>query len=397
MYSQAHNYHYFPGIAIEKRPVTKLARQDIIGSSVWTRTPTEILNREDMNSSFHFGYPCQERTFSSEYYHTGNHETNLRITFLNGSIAQEKVSYDYSQPKYRELGHGNPSSFGVSDPEFSDSAEWRNKNVSIGTLFEENDDENIRPPADLGYPLRSKGSLMEKITEWNKTKLPIIRRPVNIMVFGPSVINDSQFQNQNLLDIDLRIVGDSFEDVLTHPWSHHETLEGRRIIKIEREQSGCTLKAHFLIKHGQMHSSRGKDGNSKHLEVSCIKFDHEDGITAKYFITSVDVIEIVEFLIDNTTLNSALRWKERGRIRSNLAPLLFKTASELGPMHLPFENQIQKYKSRKTHRILKTSRLLLWVDLGYALWKALRFYCVFMPVEYSTSGVTDAYDSSYQR
>lgn len=213
-------------------------------------------------------------------------------------------------------------------------------------------------------------------------RLRIIRRPKNMMVSGPQVTYGTHWKKQELHDIDFRVIGGALEDILIRPWTNLEAIEGRRIIRIERSQQGCTLQAHFrVIERPLKQTWREMSHVPEYLEVSCIRFDHADGITKKYFITSVDVIRIVEFLIDNDGLISALKLKERGRIRSNLAPLLFKNWSALRVMHLQFGKQILRYHSHNSYGMFRYLRLLLWENLVYALGKALLFYCVCIPGE----------------
>lgn len=213
-------------------------------------------------------------------------------------------------------------------------------------------------------------------------RYPIVRRPINIMVTGSTIAYTSQDQNQKSVEIDLKIVQGSLGNILSYPWNSLEISEGRRIVRIERFQHVQTLQAQFLIFRTNINSKEKKPKSDylDYLEVSCIRFDYKDGVTTNYFITSVEVIEIVEFLIGNKSLRSALKWKERGRIRSNLSALWFKDWSELGPIYLQFERQIKRYNSRNPYTMLKYMRLLPWGALDHALRKALLFYCIYVPV-----------------
>lgn len=206
---------------------------------------------------------------------------------------------------------------------------------------------------------------------------PIIRRPINIMISGSKVVYGTQSHNEELLNIDFKIIGGALDEIMKHPWSHQEEIEGKRILRIERLQQGCTLQAQFLVINQPDKLIRPTITDCpSFLEVACIRFDHTDGITTNYFITSVEVIEIVEFLIGNNIQDSVRKLKERSRIRSNLAALWFQNLSDLGPMILRFENQIRRYNSRNPKTVLKYRKLLEWENLGYALWKALLFYCI---------------------
>lgn len=210
----------------------------------------------------------------------------------------------------------------------------------------------------------------------------IVRRPINVLVTNCSVANRKQEQNNKLLDINFKMIGGDLDDVLSYPWCSREIVEGRRVMRVQRLQHESALKAYFLIVEFPMHlSKRTISGHHNFLEVSCIRFVSSDSVRTDYFITSVQVIEIIEFLIGNRAINSAVQWKERCRVRSNLASVWFKDWSLLGPIHLGFENQIQRYNSQNPHTKLKYVRLLRWSNLEYALQKALLFYCVFMPTE----------------
>lgn len=229
----------------------------------------------------------------------------------------------------------------------------------------------------------------------NLTNYEIIRHPVNIMVAGSYFDYGTEFQDQKFQSIDLSIVGGTFQEIMNQPWSAYELKEGKRIIRIERFQNQCTLLAKFqIISRPVILTQREMPESSNFLEVACIRFDHTDGESSDYFITSVEVIKIVEYLVGNKASNSIHMRKERGRVRSNLAPLWFKTWSHLSPL-LHFENQIERSKSQYPLTTLRSMRVLLWSHLGYALRKAMLFYCVCLPTESNAYAGTCANDADY--
>ena len=172
------------------------------------------------------------------------------------------------------------------------------------------------------------------------------------------------------------------KDLCFPQWSESEREDRRRIIRIERTQNGPHLMVNFSIVGSANENPvtlPPVQPNVDVLEVSCLEcevqlgengedFEEEEdntitqneemgfgnsggnsfgsstgsthnsgypsprhytksdpqGHTYQYFITSVEVIEIVELLIGTEYRNAAEKRKERGRVRSNLVPFWLK-------------------------------------------------------------------------
>lgn len=175
----------------------------------------------------------------------------------------------------------------------------------------------------------------------------------------------------------LNIFGGSIQCIKRLAWSQCEDLEGRRIVRLHKTLNGAAVEVIFVPVRPSQYTNCLKFVEDDFLEVSCIKFLHQDGITTDFLITSAEVIKIIEFLLGSSQKKTSLLRKERGRIRSNLASLWHKNPSPMDSTETRrLRSQILKYESRKPYNILKDMRMLLWDDLESAIRKALLFYLV---------------------
>lgn len=179
-----------------------------------------------------------------------------------------------------------------------------------------------------------------------------------------SIESDSIF-----LPVQLNLHDATVEDICYPKWSISEKLDRRRIIRIERIQNGPKLTVNFSIV-GSANENPIKKSSHPDIdvvEVSCLECsvksnddydsqssdDEKDGSTSpslfnnnnnnnnnsnnnptfkseidgesyQYYITSVEVVEIVELLIGTQLKDPAERRRERGRVRSNLVPFWSK-------------------------------------------------------------------------
>lgn len=235
-------------------------------------------------------------------------------------------------------------------------------------------------PTNFGY---FKPKKSEPASKWTKEvkrrcskKCRIIRKSAN--VFFSDSLSYPQREHQKMRDIELRIVEGKLEDINRTAWSDEENMEGRRLIRIERSQEGDTMEVHFLIveRDRYIHCS-DKNPPPKPLEVSCLKYVHKDGANIDYLITSVEVIKIVEYLVGSISNDPKLERQERGRIRSNLTPLLYKNWSVYeGALGTDKREGCENHPLDRPQRNAKYRRTILWLNLEYALSKALLFYCV---------------------
>ncbi|KAI5961792.1 hypothetical protein CANMA_003769 [Candida margitis] len=161
------------------------------------------------------------------------------------------------------------------------------------------------------------------------------------------------------LPVELNLIGASVEDICCPKWSVSEKQDRRRIIRIERIQDGQQLILNFTIVGSadenpvtlpappnvdvvevsclecdvrsnddyESQSSDDETGNAKTPGSKSTRFinnDPETGNKFQYYITSVEVIEIVELLIGSAFADAGERRRERGRVRSNLVPFWSK-------------------------------------------------------------------------
>lgn len=196
-------------------------------------------------------------------------------------------------------------------------------------------------------------------------------------------------------------------------WSSAEKADRRRIIRIERTQDLGKITARFLILGAADHNPRTEPGpvGVDVVEVSCLECftrpgddsedenEHglgiEDGMKRSFYITSVEVVKIVELLIGTELTHPFERRRERGRIRLNLVPfwlkkpistrllLGFKRSPSTSPMENDFRvelaRRIMGYSVRKPRGFDKDVRILKWEKLEAALRRALQTYYVEIP------------------
>ncbi|CDK26964.1 unnamed protein product [Kuraishia capsulata CBS 1993] len=237
------------------------------------------------------------------------------------------------------------------------------------------------------------------------------------------------------LQASLNIQHAQVEEMCRPFWNKNEREDKRRIIRIERFQRGPDIIAKFSIV-GSAHDNpepRPSPAGVSFVEVSCLECDatsfdddddEEEGIDdmlvggqsvkdqahsslangKEYYITSVEVIKIVELLIGTENPNPQDRRRERGRIRSNLVPFWSKrpirskkssnspnaatTASSSSPddeseemddYRTELAQRIMGYLIRKPRGFDKEVRILKWGKLVPALQRALQSYYVKIP------------------
>lgn len=245
-----------------------------------------------------------------------------------------------------------------------------------------------------------------------------------------SIDSDSIF-----LPVQLNLHGASVDEICYPKWSIGEKQDRRRIIRIERIQSGPKLIANFSIvgsandhpvtvppgpdvdvvevsclecsvkpndDYDSQSSDDEKDGNGmmqSGMGMNYVKGE-EDGETHQYYITSVEVVEIVELLIGTQLKDPAERRRERGRVRSNLVPFWSKKSISSrmdssnynngngspvpsSPTNQDYRVELAKrimgYEIRKPRGFDKDVRILRWDKLVPALKRALQSYYTEIP------------------
>lgn len=264
-----------------------------------------------------------------------------------------------------------------------------------------------------------------------------------------SLDSDSVF-----LPVELSINGAGMEDICKPKWNPSEKSDRRRIIRIERIQNGPNVIANFSIlgsaeDNPESIETKPSKPSPSVVEVSCLecdvypKFkkevsetesstsssedeyysgqvntDNNSGKAFQYYITSVEVIEIVELLIGQNFKDPAERRRERGRVRSNLVPFWSKKpiSSRMSESHVsgegPLQGRIQTtgnyqpyrtpsnhecrvelakrimgYETRKPRGFDKEVRILRWDKLVPALRRALQSYYAEIPQADAMSNV----------
>lgn len=188
----------------------------------------------------------------------------------------------------------------------------------------------------------------------------------------------------------LMLQNDELEGAHSMRWNDLELIDGRRIIRIERTQAGAAIQVQISVVGLAVenpHPAPSSAGVSV-VEVSCLnKTNLEGGIPAGHYITSVEVVSIVETLIGAEDLDATLRRRERGRIRSNLLPfwqkrpiLRKKIDDGENDDENDFARRIMAYKIRRPRGFDKGVRVLEWNLLGAALERALQCYYVETPM-----------------
>lgn len=222
--------------------------------------------------------------------------------------------------------------------------------------------------------------------------------------------------NHHYAPVSLELVGATLHDLCLPQWSDEEKQDRRRIIRVERFQIGSRIVAQFSILGSAkenpktMPAAPGVDV----VEVSCLDcytsanededeysdsadygYKTESELKRAFYITSVEVIKVVELLIGTEVQDAVERRRERGRIRSNLVPFWSKKPissrmsnqeirnSPLGSDSLDFRvelaTRIMSYEVRKPRGFDKEVRILKWDKLVPALKRALQSYYVEVP------------------
>ncbi|ODQ79295.1 hypothetical protein BABINDRAFT_162322 [Babjeviella inositovora NRRL Y-12698] len=232
--------------------------------------------------------------------------------------------------------------------------------------------------------------------------------------------------NSTYLPVSLQLNDASVEELCYPNWNQSEIADARRIIRIERFQYGFHIGANFSIVGSAEENPETKPAppGADVLEVSCLEcyvspreeledagdlqamLAQSDIKRKRYYITSVEVIKIVELLIGSRDQDAADKRKERGRIRSNLVPFWSRrpissrshhsstpmsytsspesyTPAQLNQADFRVEmaKRIMGYEHRKPRGFDKEVRILRWEKLGPALMRALQCYYAEIPME----------------
>lgn len=202
------------------------------------------------------------------------------------------------------------------------------------------------------------------------------------------------------VQVKLEVGGTLIEQVCHSPWSQGEALDRRRIVRIERRQQGHRIYADFsIIGCANDHpKTEPPPPDADVIEVSCLAWDKasdENNPGPNFYITSVEVVAIVETLIQSKLMELKLRRRERGRIRLNLLTFWLKPLYHLKTKVCPeghkaeFARLIMSYGVRKPRGFDKGFRILSWDRLVPALNRALQCYYAEMTTQQRDKFVGD--------
>lgn len=186
------------------------------------------------------------------------------------------------------------------------------------------------------------------------------------------------------------IVDADYDYICSPRWTERERKEMRRIVRVNCTLDGAQVFARFNVIDG----SEDPLLDLYNTEISCLECKSGQDKPSHYYITSVDVLKIVELLIGSASLTKESRRKERGRIRSNLVPFWSskpinskraygahsgRQAKTDADYKKELAQRIMAYETRRPRGFDKDVRILEWKNLVPALQRALQSYYVRLP------------------
>lgn len=146
---------------------------------------------------------------------------------------------------------------------------------------------------------------------------------------------------------------------MTSNWTEEEVKVRRRLVLFKRSQSGNTITTTF-----SRVSPEDRPQNS--TCVSCIYWEEREN----YYITSVDLIFLLERLVD-----ARFRVEEKNRIRRNLEGFKPSTIHKQGkPDSEELFKLIMGFPNPKPRNIEKNIKVFKWDDLSNGLQKIFSRY-----------------------
>lgn len=163
--------------------------------------------------------------------------------------------------------------------------------------------------------------------------------------------------------VNLQVVGDLA--TMTENWTPQEFQEKRRLVKFDWTQNGPNLRVEFKpIELDQF--------DNLYTVVSCLLWQNaeaNDAVKTKFYVTSVDVIQLLENLV-----SQRFAVEEKNRIRRNLQGLRPLTIARSKKNYADFFQQIMKYQIARPRNIEKDVKVFSWSHLGDALLRVLAKY-----------------------
>ncbi|KAK0557161.1 hypothetical protein OC846_000611 [Tilletia horrida] len=172
----------------------------------------------------------------------------------------------------------------------------------------------------------------------------------------------------------LEIEGDLERQVFG--WDHEEWTNGRRLLQFWRRQEGTTIHASFK---SVMQREYDQPDGPRGIIVSCIFRPDKN----ECFITSVDLIYLLESLINNR-----FTVEEKNRIRRNLEGFRPMTISKNKADCSGFFKRIMGFPAPKPRNIEKDVKVFPWATLRPALCKIVgKYYASYTPGSGSNPGL----------
>lgn len=176
-------------------------------------------------------------------------------------------------------------------------------------------------------------------------------------------------------------------------WTPEERAVKRRVVRFWREQNWTTITVWFQPLRPD---ERSLPYERNELRISCLYWEEgkegeeeEDGEKEeKYYLTSVDTIFLLEFVLGKTPFET----DEKNRIRRNLEYLNPCTISREKPRNEDFFDLIMGFTNPKPTKIKKSVKVFQWGKLEEGLNKILsKYVCSNSLVE--ATRVTDLYQA----
>ncbi|GMM29516.1 hypothetical protein DAMA08_022610 [Martiniozyma asiatica (nom. inval.)] len=379
-------------------------------------------NRSESNAHSHFHRTAIQNQLSADYVNEKNN--NYNINSFNNSHYQNNI-YSRNHRYNSTVVSFFPPAEACTPPVLKINNEIVSKRSSISSI----------PSVDINFNFSSLNRLEDALSHdeysddfssftqfendaANPTSYKLVRGIHTGGLMGkPQLSNDAK-DSFTFERVKLKFKGSKELDICFPEWSKEEIEEGRRIVRFEKVQFNETILITCSIVKlniGIPDSGIGENGNL-YLEISCLRcisddrFGETDNVhiiaapgtnikhlPSKYYVTSVDVLKLVEFLINMPKdLRLIEKRKERGRIRSNLVSFWSKNSvstklpvrpSTKGKTNAHFRldlaNNIMSYKYRKPRGFDKEVRVLEWKVLIKALKRALLNYFVEIPIKRS--------------
>lgn len=370
-----------------------------------------ILNPEEAQ---HFNgsreiYNFNEFDSAFNYPNTMNNQSSLFSYSATESIPN---NYRYFGPQFET----------DSDSSASSSVSYNNENSAEQNFssFTQQQIPNFTYQSDHNQvKIEEQNQLMHFNRDVNNFKRYKVVRGVSAGGCSTRPPKESIESNSIYLPVELELNDASLKLMCYPKWSSAEIEDKRRIIRIERIQSGPKLMANFSILGAAKDNMTTAPAapNVDVVEVSCLRClanlnediysSDDESKTANYssnysgssevynyYITSVEVLGIVELLIGTKSNDPAERRREKGRIRSNLVPFWSKkpissrmnessSSSPSSPINQDYRMELAKrimgYEIRKPRGFDKEVRILRWDKLVPALKRALQSYYTEIP------------------